>query len=153
MSINYDVADLINSLIDLEKNGCDFYTLLAEKSDQLECQLLFKLLAEQEKKHEEIYTSLLKEVNTEIEIDSDYHDYLQVIVDQQFSFDPAVIDNCKDISDALDLAIKLEKDSLLFLSEFGNLIGSENSHFVDKMKKEERAHLKMLAEMKLKLRK
>ena len=148
MSINYDVADLISSLIDLEKNGCDFYTLLAEKSDKLECQLLFKSLAEQEKVHEEIYTELLKSVNTEVEIDSDYHDYLQVIVNEQFSLDSSAVEECHNISEALDLAIKLEKDSLLFLSEFGNLVGSDNLHFVNKMKKEERTHLKLLADMK-----
>lgn len=148
MSVNYDVADLINNLIDLEKNGCDFYNTLAEKTDKIECKLMFKLLAEEEKKHQDIYTALLQTVNIDVEIDSEYHEYLQVIVNEQFKLDSSQLESCKDTHEALDIAINLEKDSLLFLSEFGNLVGPESQHLVDQMKKEERKHLKMIIEMK-----
>jgi len=153
MSISYDIADLINNLIDLEKSGNDFYTTLAERSDDLSLQQLYHNLAEEEKKHQAIYQEILKESDIEIDIDEDYHSYLQVIIQEQFGLDPDKISECKTTDDALNLAIQLEKDSLLFLSEFGSLISSNNIELVDKMKKEERKHLQLLITIRQKLSK
>ena len=151
MSINYDIGDLINNLIDLEKSGEEFYTTLAARTDDLAVKHLFSMLADQEKTHQKIYEGLLVKADVEIEIDEEYHAYLQVILEEQFGLDPDLVAACDSVEDALELAIKLEKDSLLFLSEFGTLIGAQGAEMVEEMKRQERNHLKLITEMKQKL--
>ena len=148
MSINFDINDLISNLITLEKDGGQFYRALAEKTDKIDCKLLFKMLAEEEEKHQAIYEGLLKENQQIVSIDKEYGEYLELIIKSHFNLDSDKVDACHNLNEALELAISLEKESLVFLAEFSKLVGTKDEATISMMRAEERKHLKLLLEMK-----
>ena len=152
MSINYDIGDLINNMIELEKCGTEFYSSQAEKHSNPIIKQLFSKLAEQENGHRIIYEHLLEKADPEVgEIDDEYQDYLREIIDRKFDLDILHADACANPQCVLDMAIKLERDSIKFVNAFGILTGTAYQDMVEQIKQQEQSHLAMLLEIKDKI--
>jgi rubrerythrin len=152
MSINYGVADLINNMIELETCGAEFYSSLAEKHSSPVIKQLFAKLAEQENGHRILYEQLLKDTEPEIgEIDDEYQDYLREIINQKFDLDIRHAHTCASQQEVLDMAVKLENDSIKFVNAFGILTGTAYRDLVEQIKQQEQGHLEMLMEIKNKI--
>lgn len=149
MSIKYDSRDLICNMIELEKVGCEFYSVQAEQSESFTVKKLFAQLAEEEKRHWSIYEQLKKQIHEDPEADSDdsYDDYLKHIIDENFDF-TNVDKETENTKNVLDIAIKLEKQSLAFIDNLASSVKSIKSDVLDKIKNEELGHLKLLQEIK-----
>lgn len=153
MSIKYDAGDLICNMIELEKCGYEFYSKYAEQSENFTIKELFFHLAEEEKIHQSIYEQIRKEthVGPEAEEDDSYEDYLKHIIDENFDFNKKLDPKSTDTKCVLDMAIRLEMQSLSFITEYSALIGSAKVELLEKIKNEERNHLKMIQEVKAQL--
>jgi rubrerythrin len=151
MAVTYNVGDLINNLIQLEACGNAYYSRLAEFTEKPLLNDLFQKLAGQELQHKKFYQKLLAETNIEVEIEEDYHAYLQTIIDEKFDLkldqDKAEV----NLNQAIDNAMKLEKDTLRFLDEFEKLIGKLHQDVIQNMKAQENEHLRLLQEYKQEL--
>lgn len=153
--------DQINELealriaVEIEENGYEFYTKAIERVSDMEAKGLFQRLAREEKAHaarfQAIYDKYLADNPTgsdEYIYDPEVSSYLKAI-SMSAVFPPAgeiddVIEQITDLYDVLDLALQVEKDSILYYSElavhaknpaaksaFSALISEERKHVID----------------------
>ncbi len=152
MSINYDIADLINNMVELEKCGAEFYSSLMAKHHNPIIQQLFAKLSEQENKHRILYEQLLEKITPETgEIDDEYQNYLREIIDRKFDLNVLNVSTCTSPHEVLDMAIRLENESIKFVSAFGILTGTVYRDLVEQIKQQEQDHLKIIMEIKNKI--
>jgi rubrerythrin len=144
MSIRYSAADLISTMVELETHGEAFYTAAARNTNNLAARDLFTRLAGEEDIHRAFYESLRERQHEDVQLDDDYAAFLQDAIDSRFTLDPDAAAACPTLADALDIAVALEKDALLFLNEFGPLMGESHQADLEAMKMQERGHLSMV---------
>lgn len=140
MSELFLIEDLFNTLIAIEDYGNRTYKELAEKVNDPEVQKLFVNLAEHEEKHKDRYEKLKNRFDTSEEISEEYQNYLRILLRHSIfkTLDNNVGD---DIDDALQLAISLEKETLIFLNEVQTILGRSSYAVFEDIKNEERSHL------------
>jgi rubrerythrin len=143
MSELYLVDDLFNTLIALEEYGMKTYRELAEKVNDMEVNKIFLSLANQEEEHKDYYSELRLKFESSEEVDDEYRSFLQVLIKNSF-FKTEVLKETYDVQSALNLGIKLEKETLLFLSEIQVVLGEKSHKVFEDVKNEERRHLAML---------
>ena len=151
MSIRYDLSDLVNSMIELEIASAEFYGAQARSQRNPLLAQLFIKLAGQEKRHRSVYERLRDQLGGEPEIDEEYHAYLRELIDGRFQLTPNQAAHCAAPLDVLELGMRLEKDSLRFVDEFGKLTGPLYRDAIDKIRKQEQDHLQWLLDMKAKI--
>ncbi len=148
MSEVFRAGDLLNSLVELEKTGNDFYLRMSRQAKDAKSGNLFRFLAGEEAKHEKIYVDLSQECGgstaAHADIDEEYGAYLKALLSQHFDFSPADPDT---LEAALKFAVSLEKDTLLYIGELQNVLKDWKTDLFERIKKEERSHLKMLADL------
>jgi len=146
----FQMEDLFNVLIELETQGSENYEFLASQTDDQRMIGFFLNLAKQELRHKVIYEGYKKEfvVFEESQVSSEYKEYMSVLLHNSIS-----ILNQKEVSTdsliAYDMAITLEKDTILFLSEMKNVIPASMHEKIDILIDEERQHLKFLYQNKI----
>lgn len=144
MAGTFQVSDLLNSLVRLEHNGNAFYSKMAEQSKDRAQRDFFRFLAEQEEKHEKLYTDLAQEYakrpNLTSDLDDNYVDYLKTLVDQNFDFDDSIVE---DLKASIKFALSLEKDTIIFIGEIETLLAQPDPIF-KQIKDEERGHIRMI---------
>lgn len=145
MNETFRLEDVLNVLIELETLGNKNYLFMAGQTENPKLHDFFEILANQELKHKAIYESFKKEfINFEHnEVTEEYHEYMRVLLENSIR----ILNKIGDINDLLlsyDMAITLEKDTILMLIEFKNLIPETYHKDIDKLINEERAHLKFL---------
>lgn len=147
MSETFHAGDLLNSLIELEKTGHAFYGEAAERTQDEKAARLFRFLAGEEAKHEQLYTDLAREFRrnapSEEPVDAEYGAYLDALLKRNFHFDDA---DFGTLDAALRFAVSLEKDTLLYVGEIQNVLGNQKADLFKTIRNEERKHLRMLAE-------
>lgn len=148
----YNFDDILVFAVNIEKNGEHFYREFAKKSESSEVASLFVFLADEEVKHAEFFSDILRSVKDFSDIvvyNDDYFSYLRAFVDN------AVFDHEKNnkllaaiesVSDALDFALKMETDSIMFYSELKTLVkdGEKIGVIID----EEKKHFRKLYDLK-----
>ncbi|MDQ0288848.1 ferritin-like domain-containing protein [Oligosphaera ethanolica] len=148
MSINYDLNDLVNNMIELEITGAAFYSGQAGSRQQPLLVALFQDLAEQEKKHQAVYEQLRDNIAGEAPLDDDSSAYLRDIIERKFHLDPSAAAQCETAAAVIDLAMRLEQDSILFVETFGKMTGERHAAMVGRIKGQEEQHLRRLTELK-----
>ncbi len=143
----YLIEDLFNTLIALEVYGVEMYTKLSKNTDDMEAFRLFEKLAQQEEEHMKLYRTLQKKYSSSEPVDSEYRKYLQALIKNSF-FKEVDYSSITDLRQALDLAIKLEKETILFLQETHSLLDSSAKETLDEVINEEKRHLAMLYNFK-----
>ncbi|HHX37250.1 MAG TPA: ferritin family protein [Clostridiaceae bacterium] len=140
----FGVSDLLAAMVRLEQTGYRFYTELVARAEDEEEKKFFAHLAEEELRHEKIYSELAeqyKSVEPENKLDEPYGEYLDVLINQSFAFTE---EDLKDRASAWKIAVGLEKDTLLFIGEVELLIDTNDREIFETIKEEERGHLKAL---------
>lgn len=147
MSLQFSLEDILNVLISLEKTGSSLYFKLSEVAIDLETVKLFKWLSEQEKAHQALYEAWKAERYELVAVDEDYHQYLQSLI--KATFDVLSYSEQAEMSypEGIVLAKSLEKDTLIFLSECDYLLGGKKKELIERIKSEERKHLKKLYDL------
>lgn len=144
MSLKFSLEDILNVLIALEKSGAKLYTNLSEAAKDLETLKLFKLLSDQEKLHQALYESWKLEHFEDVEVEQEYAEYLQSLVKHTFAVLNKAEHDALGLQEGVALAKTMEKDTLMFLSEYDQLLGGQKSEMIERIKGEERKHLKYL---------
>ncbi len=141
--------------MELEKSGEAFYRAIAEKAASPGVKALFEDLAEQEVLHYSIFGKLFetaqgKPFMTDQEWDM-YQDYLEGTVQSAFfeGSDKALslAGEVKDQKEALHMAIRFEKETVLFFHDLYDTVPEPERETISKVIAEERCHVRRLASM------
>ncbi len=158
VSISFSGSELINIAIDIERRGIAFYDIMAKSTQNAVASDVFQHLADMEQQHIQIFQGMLKEADkyqTSSTDAEEYSAYLQGLVDSAVFTDDMVTSQMateanSDI-EALELAIRAEKDSILFYYEMKDIVPLRSQTTVNRIITEEKSHLSLLSEVKRKL--
>jgi len=158
MSITFSGSELINIAIGIERRGIAFYDIMTRSTENAATRDVFRYLADMEREHIQIFQSMLIEAD-KYQIPEtyagEYATYLQALVDSAVFTDDMVTSEMATQADsdikALELAIRAEKDSILFYYEMKDIMPKRAQPTVDKIITEEKSHLRLLSELKNKL--
>jgi rubrerythrin len=136
----------------MERSGEEFYTHLANHAGTEIVAGLCRTLAEEESRHAEMFQT----TRDRLDIDTperlwsaEEYRYLNALVDTM------VLNNSSaglqrvaggDVRALLDLAIRIEKDTILFYAELHTLAADENVETISAIIREEKQHLRTLTE-------
>ncbi len=142
--------------IHMEVAGRIFYQKLQEKAEKKENRDLFAFLAGEEEKHKERFETLKREsgaFRTDFGYDlEDYFMGLSLLEENAvFRKDEDAIRMAERAStprEALDAAIRFEKDSVLYYQEMRPIVAPEYQKILDQVIDEEKDHFSKLVEMR-----
>ncbi len=154
--VYYRSGEILDVAIKMEVAGRSFYRKLREKTNQKEKKELFAFLAEKEQKHKEQFEQLKKESDvfrTDFGYDlEDYHMGLSFLEESAvFRSDEDAIrmaENANSPDEALEAAIRFEKDSILYYQEMRPIVATEYHGVLDRVVEEEKIHFRKLSEMR-----
>jgi len=148
MSPLFDVAELVRIGVEDEKTGVAFYSALAAKTARPRLREMYRGLAEQERHHQKRFEQMLQNLGGYQPTESypgEYIAYLRAMLDSRAFPDEAagrrVASECRSDADALALAIRFERDTLVLLNELRGLVPAADRPIVDELTREEQSHL------------
>ena len=159
--VHFSSKEILEMAVRIEENGLGFYKSASASTDNAQIKELFDYLIIEEVKHVELFEAL-KEAITEGE-PSDYNDpyleeeskYLNALADSSiFMKGEEGVNKAKAIKsddEALDFAIQMEKDSILFYLELINMVRDHDRPTVKNILSEERKHIAKLTELRASL--
>lgn len=159
--VHFSAEEVLNMAIRIEENGEKFYTDAAKTASEDKLKELFIFLATEEKKHTAYFRKLkdmtIKESVDEVFTD-DFNDaslYIKAYADTKIFTEPeegqALPAEVKTEEEALNYAIIMEKESLLFYYELLRAVREKDRDVLNEIINEEKAHLMKLSEAKVRL--
>ena len=150
--------DVLTFAIEVEKNGKKFYEAVAARVQEQKAKELFLNLAKEEEKHIGDFEKLLEKVSGQESAETyegEYLDYVKALVDNHVfrrDIDVArLADNVTGVEDALDLALRFEKDSILFFVELKEVIFAKEKGIIEELIEQEHSHILTLSKWKKQL--
>jgi rubrerythrin len=155
MSIFFSGTEILEVAMGLERNGEVFYKAMADKTPGRDAKATYDYLAGEERKHLNTFKSMQDSAGSYQPPETypgEYMLYLKSLIDNAVFKDSADAqrraDGAAGESEAFDIGIQAEKDSILFYTEMQNFVGTNDRKIVNDILNEERTHLKQLAELK-----
>jgi rubrerythrin len=146
----FEIGDLVKVAVEDERTGVALYGKLAEKSDKL--SETFAELQKAERHHQQQFEGMLTEVGgqkTAEEYEGQYMAYLLAMTASRALPDPQtavkMAEACSGDAEAVALANRLERDTLILLNELRGMVPPKHAQMVDVIVAEERGHLITLA--------
>lgn len=146
MRETFVLEDLFNAVITLEQLGYAVYTDLAERTNIESFSSIFQKLAHAEKQHEALYTKMKKEhINFNVtDLDNEYYDYIKNLLASNFALNGNILSQIKTEKDALDIALQLENETIIFLKQIKLIIKDKT---LDDIIDEEERHIEEINKM------
>lgn len=149
MAKSFRTVDLLDVLIRLEERGRAFYGDLAARSKSVRARELFALLSAEELQHEQIYRDLKRALESAPESERSAEDtrHLDTLIRQSFAFEefrPVRQNTDEAWQQALEFAIRLEKNTASYIREIRSIFRNEAPEIFERVLAEEERHLKML---------
>ena len=164
MLLPFSAVEILEIAIEAERQGAAFYERLATSTQdervKEECQRLVAF----EREHEKAFQRLLGQQDGQRALSSlppgqlsdEYQQYLSALVDSNRLPDEEMArqlaDEAESEVDAINLALQMEKNTILFYQELQNLLGAEVG-VLQTILDEERSHVYELNELKTYLQK
>ena len=147
----FSASEIIKVAIQIEKNGFVFYRSLTDSIEEENVKKLFDHLADEEDKHVRSFEFLyeaFKDYEPDIQDRDEHYDYISALAGMNVFTQKGATDNIigkiKDRKGALDMAIRFEKDSIVFFLEIKALVRESQRDAVDELIRQEQEHLKKL---------
>jgi rubrerythrin len=158
MALFFSGSELLEIAIGIEKNGMAFYQALADKTGNRDVKDIYNHLAGEEKKHLDTFQGMsnsLGQAKPSETYTEEYMLYLKSLVDNAvFSSITEArqkADKVFNETEALNIGIQAEKDSILFYTELQDLVKKPDRKVVLNTLDEEKKHLRQLSELKREL--
>jgi rubrerythrin len=152
--VHFSGSEVIAMAIRIEENGLKFYSDAAKATKIPRLQELFKFLAQEETRHVSAFSEIKDSIPEDAVAEgfdpyiAEATLYLKAMADTEVFTHPnegkLLANKIFDEEGALDLAIDMEKDSLLFYYEMRNMIREKDVHVIDSLIEQEKEHLKKL---------
>ncbi len=149
----FSAEEILDMAIKIEENGEEFYLKLAEKADEVpesqEVANLARKFAKDEREHRKRFLELKQRIlhNKEPDIIKKVSGlWVQdAIGDNLFSLTTVDIEDIKSIEDIINIAVRLEKESIEFYEILKPLADETGKKIIDQIIEEERVHKSVLA--------
>lgn len=148
-------SELVELAILVERNGEEFYTSVKESAQNENARQVFAFLAGEESKHIDVFRNLLKPLRRYEPAEAypgEYEGYMKAVADSHVFIKE---DAGKDLAqrsatalEAVDMAVRFEKDTILFFQALGQFIPAAERKTVDHLTDEERKHILRLRELR-----
>ncbi|MGO9612741.1 MAG: ferritin family protein [Dissulfurispiraceae bacterium] len=155
----FDVREVLEFAVYIEQNGHEFYTETLKKFSDPKFVELFRYLAEEEIKHEQLFKKMADAsgiFEPEETYEGEYKEYMQEFCKSHCLADrqtlKSKVANIHTFDDAIEMALSFEKDSVIFFSELKSVTGFDREGSVEKVINEELTHIRKLLLYKRKLR-
>ena len=151
----FTLTDVCNIAVQIEQNGEETYRWAAHQADDPEQAHVLNWLADEEKRHGELFANIVTErtlTAEEAELEAMGRSLLQDIVrSQTFSLDQKQLAQTSNLEDLLNQSIEFEKDTIEFY-EFliGFLDDPEAIAQIKGIIEQERGHVHQLEKMRIK---
>jgi len=148
-----NVQELLTIAVDIEVNGNRFYTQVASKLSDPAIRDLFTHFAIEEIRHRDHFTAMREAVRgyqPQTTQPEEYDAYVRAYADNlvfQLSRTDDVIRTTDTPRVALQLALGMEKDSIVLYYELKHLVPAAERHVVDAVIAEEKRHYVLIHEM------
>jgi rubrerythrin len=144
--------EIVKLGIRIEENGVAFYSFLTRTSKDPRAVRIFEFLTGEEKRHIAAFEDLLQRSGkweAKENYPVEYVQYLSALADASiFTHDEAGIEmarKAKSDIEALELGIRVEKDSILFYMEMQRFVPDTEKNVVQNLIEQEREHLTKLS--------
>ena len=152
---HFSSCEVVELGIQIEKNGRDFYNVLAESSRNAQVAEVFKYLAEQEEQHIAVFREIFNascKYEPEGAYPEDYFSYMNTLASEyvftQKDKGRELAKNIKSDIEAVELSIKFEEESVTFYENMKKVIPASEEETINKLIKEEKSHIKKLSDIK-----
>lgn len=150
--------ELIHFGMQIEERGFKFFQGMAASVADPDVKKVFVQLSDEEEKHYNLFEKMMIEVNTydppEYYMD-EYEAYVWSLANNHVltgKADPEqYLEKVKTPMDAVDMAIGIEKDTLLFFIALKKIVYKEGQKVIEMLIDQENLHVKSLLELKRKL--
>ena len=138
----YNGKELLSLLVESEKKVAQLYHELSSQVSHPKAKAVFEKLAKDEERHEEIYTALMNkfEGDLSVEVEDDVHEFLESLVKFSYFRNDAVKKRFVK-EDALVVAEKIERDTLILVQELRSLYPKIAPDEIAVVMNEEKKHL------------
>jgi len=154
MPTTFSGSELIKIAMGIETRGITFYDIIAKSSDNDDARAVFEDLVQMERDHLQTFREMIGQAgkSTPASISEQRAGYLQSLIDTAVFTNDLITGEMAAQADndvkSLELAIKAEKDSILFYYEVKDDLPHNFLHLMEKIIAEEKSHLRQLSEIK-----
>jgi rubrerythrin len=148
-------SEIVEIGVVIEENGRDFYNELVAKSQSQNAKGIFEYLAGEEEKHITMFQTILDSVQKYEPPEAypgEYFAYMSSLaggyVFTQKDKGAEIARNAKDDTEAIEMGIKFEQDSITFYEGMKKVVPEHDHKMVDKLIAQEQEHLKKLSGLK-----
>ncbi len=153
--VNFSGAEMIKIAKEIEVNGKLFYEKAQNKVNDAKVKDIFGTLAAEEAQHIIDFTQLGERLakipaTPNESYAGEYGDYMQSIVDSHIFNQNNVdelVNGLQDGKQALDIAFRFEKDSIMIFQEFKNVVDESGKDVVEDLIRQEKEHISKLTKM------
>ena len=145
MSIFKTPAEIVETAIRIERNGVEFYKYLSEKAENDDVKDVFSYLAAEEEKHIGIFRQMLEQVadyTPRYSYPGEYGRFLDELaasaINSLNNYEGAI--KASGFEEAVTLGIKVELQSIVYFSEFYELLPDKVNDAIKKVIDEEKKH-------------
>lgn len=150
--------ELIHFGMQIEERGFKFFQGMAAGAADPEVKKVFELLSDEEEKHYSVFEKMMMEIKTydppEYYMD-EYEAYVWSLAKNHVLTGKAgpeeFLEKVKNPVDAVDLALTIEKDTIIFFVALKKIVPKEGQKTLDLLIEQENLHIKSLTELKKKL--
>jgi len=151
-------SEIVEIGIQIEKNGKDFYEVLAKNSKSVKSQEIFNFLAAEESKHIVVFQKILSTV-AKYEpqgLDADeYYAYMNALASEsvftQKDKGKELAKAVKSDRQAIEMGITAEKDSIVFYEGMKKAAPEYDHKVINEVILQEQGHLRQLLNLKANL--
>ena len=155
----FDVRELIEMAVKDEETGIAFYKALADVTETPGIKKGCLAISKEEEGHAQRFRGMLDEIGDYQPIEEypgQHEEYVRVLLeDRAFPEPEKAAEKARaartDI-EAIDIAMRLEKDTLLFLEQMKDFVPQTHGDYIQEIIAEERNHLTELYDLKRALR-
>ncbi len=141
----FSLEDVFDVMMELETLGNQHYLEMEKLTSDYQLKALFNGLAKQEMTHKELYAKY-KNLHISFETNQltlEYKDYMDALLKGTIHFLKGSKE-IRDLKQGYEIAINLEKDTILFLGEIRGILDSTYYAAIDEVLNQEKSHLKAL---------
>ncbi|MFZ5652049.1 MAG: ferritin-like domain-containing protein [Bacillota bacterium] len=152
--LKFSGEEIVDLAIEMERAGKAFYDAASKKVEDPEISALFKRLGREEEKHIDDFQALGQKLSKDFAPNEsyvgEYGDYIKAIIDNHvFNVNnvETLVRNVEVAREALAVALRFEKDSILIFQEFLNVVDDSGREIVKELIEQEKKHIGMLARL------
>lgn len=151
----FSASEVVELGIEIEKNGRDFYNVLAKQFKQTKASGVFEFLAIEEEKHIKAFEGILAKVEKYQPqgLDADeYSAYMRSLASEhvftQKNKGEEIAKAIKTSEEAIQKGIGFEEDSIVFYEGMKKIVPDYDQKVMDELIRQEQHHLKQLIDLK-----